>query len=150
MSLEARITEDMKTAMRSKDKVALETIRAIKSAILLAKTETGAKNALSESDEIKLLSRLKKQRQDSIAIFKDQNRMDLAEAEEAQLAVIENYLPKQLSESEITSKITAIIAETGAQGMKDMGKVMGLANSHMAGKADGKTISTIVKQLLNQ
>lgn len=148
MSLEARITEDMKTAMRNKDKVALETIRAIKSALLLAKTEAGAKDSMSEDDEIKLLSRLKKQRLDSIAIYREQNRTELAEEEEAQLAIIETYLPKQLSEAEITDKIKAIIAQTGAEGMKDMGKVMGMANKDMAGQADGKTISGIVKQLL--
>jgi hypothetical protein len=148
MSLETRITEDMKTAMRNKDKVALETIRAIKSALLLAKTETGAKETLTEDDEIKLLSRLKKQRLDSIAIYREQNRTELAEEEEAQLAIIETYLPKQLSEAEITEKVKAIIAQTGAEGMKDMGKVMGMANKEMAGMADGKTISGIVKQLL--
>ncbi len=148
MSLETRITEDMKTAMRNKDKVALETIRAIKSALLLAKTETGAKETLTEDDEIKLLSRLKKQRLDSIAIYREQNRTELAEEEEAQLAIIETYLPKQLSEAEITEKVKAIIAQTGADGMKDMGKVMGMANKEMAGMADGKTISGIVKQLL--
>jgi len=148
MSLETRITEDMKTAMRSKDKVALETIRAIKSALLLAKTEAGAKESMSEDDEIKLLSRLKKQRLDSIAIYREQNRTELAEEEEAQLAIIETYLPKQLSEAEITEKVKAIIAQTGAAGMKDMGKVMGMANKEMAGMADGKTISGIVKQLL--
>lgn len=148
MSLETRITEDMKTAMRNKDKVALETIRAIKSALLLAKTETGAKETLTEDDEIKLLSRLKKQRLDSIAIYREQNRTELAEEEEAQLAIIETYLPKQLSEAEITEKVKAIIAQTGAEGMKDMGKVMGMANKEMAGMADGKTISGIVKKLL--
>jgi uncharacterized protein YqeY len=148
MSLETRITEDMKTAMRNKDKVALETIRAIKSALLLAKTETGAKETLTEDDEIKLLSRLKKQRLDSIAIYREQNRTELAEEEEAQLAIIETYLPKQLSEAAITEKVKAIIAQTGAEGMKDMGKVMGMANKEMAGMADGKTISGIVKQLL--
>ena len=148
MSLEARINEDMKTAMRNKDKIALETIRAIKSAILLAKTETGAKTELTGDEELKLLTKLKKQRQDSIAIFRQQNRVDLAEPEEAQMAVIETYLPAQLSEADITEKVRAIIAETGASGMKDMGKVIGLANQAMAGQADGKTISGIVKSML--
>lgn len=148
MSLEIRINEDMKTAMRNKDKIALETIRAIKSALLLAKTETGAKVDLTEDDELKLLTKLKKQRQDSITIFRQQNRIDLAEPEEAQMAVIETYLPAQLSEAAITDKVKAIIAETGASGMKDMGKVIGLANQAMAGQADGKTISGIVKGLL--
>jgi uncharacterized protein YqeY len=148
MSLEARINEDMKTAMRNKDKIALETIRAIKSAILLAKTETGASAELTADEELKLLTKLKKQRQDSIAIFRQQNRIDLAEPEEAQMAVIETYLPAQLSEADITAKVKAIIAETGASGMKDMGKVIGLANQAMAGQADGKTISGIVKSML--
>lgn len=148
MSLEARINEDMKTAMRNKDKIALETIRAIKSAILLAKTETGASAELTADEELKLLTKLKKQRQDSIAIFRQQNRIDLAEPEEAQMAVIETYLPAQLSEADITAKVKAIIAETGANGMKDMGKVIGLANQAMAGQADGKTISGIVKSML--
>jgi uncharacterized protein YqeY len=149
MSLETRINEDMKTAMREKDKLALEAIRAIKSAILLAKTEGGAKESLSSDDELKLLTKLKKQRIDSATIFRQQNRLDLAEPEEAQIAIIERYLPQQLSETEITAVISAIITETGAAGIKDMGKVMGAANQRMAGQADGKTISAIVKQLLN-
>lgn len=149
MSLEARINEDMKSAMREKDKVALETIRAIKSVLLLAKTEEGAKETLSEEDEIKLLTKLKKQRLDSATIFRQQNRLDLAEPEEAQMAIIERYLPAQLSEAEIAKTIADIVAQTGASGIKDMGKVMGLANQQLAGKADGKTISSIVKQLLN-
>jgi uncharacterized protein YqeY len=148
MTLEARITEDMKTAMRNKDKIALETIRAIKSVILLAKTETGAKTELTADDELKLLTKMKKQRQDSIAIYRQQNRIDLAEPEEAQLAVLETYLPAQLSEADITEKIKTIIAETDAAGLKDMGKVIGLANKAMAGQADGKVISEIVKKLL--
>jgi uncharacterized protein YqeY len=148
MTLEARITEDMKTAMRNKDKIALETIRAIKSVILLAKTETGAKTELTADDELKLLTKMKKQRQDSIAIYRQQNRIDLAEPEEAQLAVLETYLPAQLSEADITEKIKTIIAENGAAGLKDMGKVIGLANKAMAGQADGKMISEIVKKLL--
>jgi len=148
MTLEARITEDMKTAMRNKDKIALETIRAIKSVILLAKTETGAKTELTADDELKLLTKMKKQRQDSITIYRQQNRVDLAEPEEAQLAVLETYLPAQLSEADITEKIKTIIAETGAAGLKDMGKVIGLANKAMAGQADGKVISEIVKKLL--
>lgn len=148
MSLEARITEDMKTAMREKDKLALETIRAIKSAILMAKTEAGAKETMSADDEIKLLTKLKKQRIDSATIFRQQNRLDLAEPEEAQLAIIERYLPTQLSDAEIEAVVKNIILETGAAGIKDMGKVMGLANQRMAGQADGKTISSFVKQLL--
>ena len=149
MSLEQQITEDMKTAMRNKDKVALEAIRAIKGAIIIARTEVGAKDTMSLDDEIKLLSRLKKQRIDSATIFRQQNRLDLAEPEEAQIAIIEKYLPAQLTEAEITAAIAAIIAQTGASGIKDMGKVMGMANGQMAGKADGKTISEIVKRLLS-
>jgi len=149
MSLEVQITNDMKEAMRNKDKVALEAIRAIKSAIIIAKTEAGAKETMSPEEEIQLLSKLKKQRLDSATIFREQNRPDLAEPEEAQIAIIEKYLPAQLSEDEIRSTIEEIIAQTGASGMKDMGKVMGMANGKMAGKADGKTISTIVKSLLS-
>lgn len=149
MSLEKQIIDDMKVAMRNKDKVTLEAVRAIKSAILLAKTESGAKEELTLADEIKLLSKLKKQRADSAAIYREQNRADLAEPEEAQMAVIEKYLPAQLTEAEITEKVQAIIAQTGAQGMKDMGKVMGMANKAMAGQADGKTISSLVKSLLS-
>jgi len=148
MSLEQQITEDMKVAMRNKDKVALEAIRAIKGAIIIAKTEAGAKETMSPEEEIQLLSRLKKQRVDSATIFRAQNRADLAEPEEAQIAIIENYLPAQLSEAEIKNIISDIIAQTGASGIKDMGKVMGMANGKMAGKADGKTISTIVKEML--
>ncbi len=149
MSLEQQITEDMKTAMRNKDKVALEAIRAIKGAIIIARTEVGAKDTMSPDDEIKLLSRLKKQRIDSATIFRQQNRLDLAEPEEAQIAIIEKYLPAQLTEAEITDAIAAIIAQTGASGIKDMGKVMGMTNSQMAGKADGKTVFEIVKRLLS-
>lgn len=149
MSLESRITEDMKTAMREKDKLALESIRAIKSAILLTKTEAGAKETLSADDEIKLLTKLKKQRIDSATIFRQQNRPDLAEPEEAQIAIIERYLPAQMSQAEIEAEVKRIISLTGANGIKDLGKVIGAANQSMSGKADGKTISGIVKQLLN-
>ena len=148
MSLEKQITEDMKVAMRNKDKTTLEAVRAIKSALLLAKTESGAKEELSPEEEIKLLSKLKKQRADSAAIYREQNRVDLAEPEEAQIAVIETYLPKQLNTVEIEVVVKRIIADTGAAGMKDMGKVMGMANKELAGKADGKTISALVKNLL--
>ncbi len=149
MSLETQIMDDMKAAMRNKDKVALEAIRAIKGALILAKTEAGATGEMSEADEIAILSKLKKQRADAAAIYRTQNRADLAEPEEAQIAIIENYLPAQLSEEKVKETIAAIIAQTGAEGMKDMGKVMGMANKEMAGKADGKTISTIVKSLLS-
>lgn len=133
--------------MRAKDTVALESLRAIKSAILLAQTETGSKE-ISEEEEIKLLQRLVKQRKDSAAIYTEQGRPDLAEPELLQVAVIEKFLPAQLSEAEVEAVIAKIIADNGAAGMGSMGKVMGLASAELAGKADGKTISSIVKKLL--
>ena len=148
MSLEQRITTDMKTAMKAKDKVALRGIRAIKSAILLAKTD-GSGSTLDEAGEIKMLQKLAKQREDSLAIYMEQNREDLAEVEREELAIIKRYLPEQMSVEEIKPLIAEIISTTGASGMKDMGKVMGMASGKLAGKADGKTISTIVKELLN-
>jgi len=140
--------DEMKAAMKSKDAVALESLRAVKSAILLAKTSSGAKDELSEDEEIKLLQKLVKQRKDSAAIFIEQGREDLAKPEIAQAAVIEKFLPEQLSKEKVTEIVTSIIEKTGASGMKDMGKVMGMASKELAGKADGKTISTIVKQAL--
>lgn len=148
MSLQSKIMEEMKAAMKAKDQVVLEALRAVKSALLLAKTEAGAGDELSEEQEIKLLQKLVKQRKDSAAIFNEQGREDLAEPEIAQASVIEKFLPEQLSEEEIAKIIDDIIAKTGAEGMKDMGKVMGMASKEMAGKADGKAISTIVKQRL--
>ncbi len=148
MSLQSKIMDEMKAAMKSKNSVALESLRAVKSAILLAKTENGAKDDLNEEEEIKLLQRLVKQRKDSAAIFTEQGRADLAEPEIAQAAVIEKFLPAQLSIEEVSKIIATIIEKTGAAGMKDMGKVMGMASKELAGKADGKTISTIVKQAL--
>ncbi|WP_340075491.1 GatB/YqeY domain-containing protein [Leptobacterium sp. I13] len=148
MSLQEQIMGEMKAAMRSKNTVALEALRAIKSAILLAKTETGAKEELSKEEEIKLLQKLVKQRKDSAAIYEEQGREDLAAPEIAQANVIEKFLPEQLSEEEIAEIVTKVIAETSAEGMKDMGKVMGAVTKTLAGKADGKTISTIVKQKL--
>jgi len=139
---------EMKAAMRAKDTVKLEALRAIKSGILMAKTESSAKEGLVEEAELKLLQKLVKQRKDSAAIYKEQGREDLAQPELDQAAVIEQFLPEQLSEEEIEKKIVAIIAQTGAAGMKDMGKVMGLASEALAGKADGKTISMIVKKKL--
>lgn len=140
----------MKTAMKARDSVALESLRAIKSAILLAQTEKSAGSALKEEDEIKLLQKLVKQRKDSAAIYTEQGREDLAGPELAQLAVIEKFLPAQLSESEITTEVDKVIAQTGAEGMKDMGKVMGMVTGKLAGRADGKTISNIVRSRLNQ
>ena len=139
---------EMKAAMRAKDTVKLEALRAIKSGILMAKTESSAKEGLVEEAELKLLQKLVKQRKDSAAIYKEQGREDLAQPELDQAAVIEQFLPEQLSEEEIEKKIVGIIAQTGAAGMKDMGKVMGLASEALAGKADGKTISMIVKKKL--
>jgi uncharacterized protein YqeY len=138
----------MKTAMKEKDTVALESLRAIKSAILLAQTESGAKEEISEEEEIKLLQRLVKQRKDSAAIYIQQNRQDLADPEIAQAAVIEKFLPAQLSEEEVEAVIRKIIAENNFSGMADMGKVMGIASKELAGSADGKTISTLVKKSL--
>jgi len=148
MSLQSKIMEEMKAAMRSKDTVALEALRAVKSAILLAKTDSGAKDELNQDEEIKLLQKLVKQRKDSATIFTEQGREDLAAPEIAQAAVIEKFLPEQLSEDEVASIVNSIIEKTGASSMKDMGKVMGMASKELAGKADGKTISTIVKQKL--
>lgn len=148
MSLSTQIMEQIKDAMRAKDTVALEALRAIKSELLLAQTASGNKEEISEEEEIKLLQKLVKTRKDSAAIFTQQNRMDLAEPELAQIAVIEKFLPAQLSEAEIEAVIAKIIAETGASGIASMGKVMGIASAQLGGTAEGKTISTIVKKLL--
>jgi uncharacterized protein YqeY len=148
MSLSARLMDDIKTAMRAKDTVALEALRAIKAEILLAQTASGNKEEISEADEIKLLQKLVKTRKDSAKIFTEQNRMDLVEPELAQIAVIEKFLPAQLSEEEVEAVIAKIISETGASGIAAMGKVMGIAAAQLGGTAEGKTISTIVKKLL--
>jgi len=149
MSLQERIMTEMKAAMRAKDSLKLEVLRAIKGGILLAQTESGSKEAITEDAELKLLQKLVKQRKDSAVIYKEQGREDLAQPELDQAAVIEEFLPEQLSVVEIEAKVDAIIAETGAEGMKDMGKVMGAASQELAGKADGKTISMIVKKKLS-
>jgi uncharacterized protein YqeY len=148
MSLEANIMNHMKEAMKAKDSVALEALRAIKAAIIIAKTEAGASEGLSEDQEVKMLQRLVKMRKDSATIFTEQNRMDLAEPELAQIAVIEQFLPAQLSEDEVEAIVAKIISETGASGIASMGKVMGLASAQIGGQAEGKTISGIVKKLL--
>lgn len=148
MSLQTLIMDEIKTAMRAKDTVALEALRAIKSEMLLAATSSGSKEELTEDDEVKLLQRLVKTRKESARIFTEQNRPDLAEPELAQIAVIEKFLPAQLSEEEVEAVIAKIIAETGASGIASMGKVMGLASAQLGGTAEGKTISTIVKKLL--
>tara|TARA_B110000971_G_scaffold66534_1_gene68228 strand:+ start:745 stop:1197 length:453 start_codon:yes stop_codon:yes gene_type:complete len=143
------LTTEIKEAMKAKNVLALEALRAIKSAVLLLKSEAGASEELTEDQEIKLLQKLVKQRRDSAIIFREQNRVDLAEPEEAQAEIIAKFLPEQLSEEEVKSLIEAIISQTGATSMKDMGKVMGMVSKQLAGKADGKTISTLVKQLLS-
>ena len=148
MSLQTKVLDALKEAMKAKDTIAIESLRAIKSAILLAKTEAGAAAELAEEEELKLLQKLVKQRKDSAALYAQQGRNDLAEPELAQVAVIEKFLPKRLSEAEVTEAVKAIIAEVGATSAKDMGKVMGVATKQLAGKTDGKVISAIVKSLL--
>ena len=149
MSLLKNLNDELKAAMKAKDTLKLEALRAIKSAVLLAQTSSGAGDALSEDDEIKLLQRLIKQRKDSAAIYKDQNRDDLVAPEEEQAKVIAKFLPEQLSLHEIEKIVSSIILKISAEGMKDMGKVMGMATKEMAGKADGKTISDVVKSKLS-
>ena len=148
MSLQTNIMDELKNAMRAKDTVALEALRAIKSELLLAQTASGSKEEISEADEIKILQKLVKMRKDSAQIFTTQNRPDLAEPELAQIAVIEKFLPAQLSEGEVEVIVAKIIAETGASGIASMGKVMGLASAQIGGSAEGKTISSVVKKLL--
>jgi len=148
MTLVEKINADLKAAMLAKDEVGLRGIRAIKAAILMAQTETGASKDLTPEKEIAILQKLVKQRKDSITIFEQQNRTDLADKEKEEVAVIEKYLPAQMSEVEIEAMVKEIITSTGAAGMKDMGKVMGAASKSMAGKADGTLISQIVKKLL--
>ena len=150
MNLSKQIMEAMKVAMKAKDALTLQALRSVKSAILLAQTETGAKDTLSEADELKILQKLVKQRKDSASIYKEQGRADLADPEMAEAAVIEQFLPEQLSEEEVAKVVDEVIAQTGASSMKDMGKVMGMTNVKLAGKADGKTISGIVKERLSQ
>ncbi|GGD95566.1 aspartyl-tRNA amidotransferase subunit B [Maribacter cobaltidurans] len=148
MSLQSKVMEQMKIAMKAKDTVALESLRAIKSALLLEST-SGSGKELTEEDEIKLVQKLVKQRKDSAAIFMEQGRQDLADPELAQVTVIEQFLPEQLTEEEVEKVVVQTIDTTGASGMKDMGKVMGIVSKELAGQADGKMISAIVKQKLN-
>ena len=147
MTLEAQIMADLKTAMKAKDRIALEALRAIKTAILNEKTAAGA-TEMTEARELKLLTKLRKQRVESATIFRNQGREDLAAPEEAQIEIIERYLPAMLSESEIEAKVKEVIASTGASSLADMGKVMGQATGAMVGQADGKVISGIVRKLL--
>lgn len=148
MSLKIQIEADIKKAMLAREKDTLKALRAIKSMILLAETEKGGSGEVSEDAEMKLLMKAVKQRKDSAQIYMDQGREDLLAIEQAEIAVIEKYLPQQLSESEVRGELEKIIAQLGASGPQDMGKVMGMASKAMAGKADGKTISVIVKSLL--
>lgn len=148
MRLEQRITTDLKAAMKAKDQMSLRGVRAIKSAILLAKTD-GSGKELTEADEIKLVQKLVKQRQDSLKIYEDQNREDLAKTEREEIEVLERYLPAAMEDAELEALIKEVIASTGASSMKDMGKVMGMANAKVAGRADGKRIAATVKQLLS-
>src|SRR5688572_1564663 len=148
MNLEQKIMADLKTAMLAKDEKTVRSLRAIKAAIILAKTSEGAGGEIKEEDEVKLLQKLVKQRKDSLEIFQTQNRTDLAQKEQEEIEVIEKFLPKQLSAEELKAIISTIITETGASSPADMGKVMGVATKQLAGKADGKAISTMVKELL--
>ena len=148
MSLEITINDHLKKAMLAKDEKGLRALRAIKAAILLAKTAEGGSAGLSEDGEIKLLQKLVKQRKDSIEIFEQQNRTDLAAKEKEEVEVIEQYLPKQMSAEEIKQAVAEIIKQTGVTNISGLGQVMGIASKQLAGKADGKTISAIVKELL--
>lgn len=148
MSLTDQINDDIKAAMLAREKEKLEALRAIKSALLLLKTQEGAKPEISEEEGIKLLQKLVKQRKETADVYLGQNRKDLADIELFQAAVIEKYLPQQLSEDEIRKVVKAVIVETGASSVKDMGKVMGMATAKLAGKADNKTISVLVKEML--
>jgi uncharacterized protein YqeY len=150
MTLEENVMAGMKDAMKSKNEPLLRGLRAIKAEIIKAKTDPGAGGVVSAEIELKLLQKLVKQRRDSLDIFRQQNRPDLAQKEEEEIAVIEKFLPKQLSEDEIREKVKAVIAETGAAGPQDMGKVMGVVTKQLAGQADGKIISGVVKELLSK
>lgn len=150
MSLEAAINQDIKAAMLAKDKRTLEALRAVKSALLLAKTEKGSDGSVAGDMENKILKRLVKQRKDSAELYASQNRSDLEEEERFQLGVIEKYLPEQLSEEEVGGIIKRIIEESGASSMKDMGRVMGMVTKQLSGKADNKLVASLVKSALNQ
>jgi uncharacterized protein YqeY len=150
MLLEQKVMADLKKAMLAKDEKSLRSLRAVKAAILLAKTAEGAAGELKDDDEIKLLQKLVKQRKESLEIYQQQNRADLAQKEQEEIEVIEKFLPQQLSAEELKTVLIKIIAEVGASSFADMGKVMGAATKQLAGKADGKTISALVKELLNK
>ena len=148
MTLMDKISEELKKAMKAKDNIALQSIRAIKSELLLLRTKSGSPNNLSNEEEMKVLQKLIKQRKESAKIFREQNRIDLAEPEEAQAKIIEGFLPEQLDEEKIRELVEEIILSSGAEGIKDMGKVMSQVSSKIAGQADGKIISIIVKEIL--
>jgi uncharacterized protein YqeY len=150
MSLEQKVMTDLKTAMLAKDEAALRSLRAIKAAILLAKTNQGAGGDINEEEEVKLLQKLIKSRKDSLEIYRAQSRTDLAVKEEEEIAIIEKFLPKQMSQEDLKTVIQKIMTETGASSPADMGKVMGIATKQLAGKIDGKSISTMVKELLSK
>ena len=149
MNLLDKINEELKNAIKAKDQIALQSIRAIKSELLLLNTKSGKADSFSDQEELKILQKLIKQRKESAKIFREQSRIDLAEPEDAQAKIIERFLPEQLDEKKIRENIQDIILNTGSKGMKDMGKVMSIATSKMAGQANGKTISTIVKEILS-
>ena len=149
MSLELKVMADLKDAMKAKDDAALRGLRAIKAEIIKAKTEPGAGGVVTEEGELKLLQRIVKQRKDSLEIFRQQNREDLATKEAEEIAIIERFLPKQLTEEELREAIAPIIAQAGASTLADLGKVMGVASKQLAGKADGKAISAVVKELFS-
>jgi hypothetical protein len=150
MNLEQRVMADLKTAMLAKDEAALRSLRAIKASIILAKTAEGGTGSIKEDEEIKILQKLIKQRKDSLEIYQTQNRDDLATKEKEEIAIIEKFLPAQMSQDELKSFLQKIISDTGASTPADLGKVMGLASKQLAGKADGKTISNMVKDLLTR
>ncbi len=150
MTLEEKVMADLKPAMIAKDEIALRSLRAIKAAILTAKTSEGAGGSITGDQEVKLLQKLLKQRRDSLEIYQSSQRTDLAQKEEEEIAVIEKFLPKQLSPEELRTIVQQIISETGASSPADMGKVMGVASKQLAGKTDGKSISTMVKELLTR
>jgi uncharacterized protein YqeY len=148
MSLEQKVMAEMKEAMKSKDEATLRALRGIKAEIIKAKTEPGAGGEVSSEKELSLLQKMMKQRKDSLEIYQQQNREDLSKKEQEEIAVIERFLPKQLSADELKAALQQIISETGASSPADMGKVMGMATKKLSGRADGKTISTMVKELL--
>lgn len=150
MNLFDTVSTDIKNAMLAKDRVKLEALRGVKKEFLEAKTAKGGNGELTDEAALKILTKMVKQRRESATIYKEQNRPELAKSELAEAAIIEAYLPKQLTEEELTTELNAVIAEVGANGPQDMGKVMGVASKRLAGRADGRAISTKVKELLNK